>query len=139
MALRETIAGKVSFVQARLDRLRSHASVPKEEFLNDPDLQDVVLHNLQLAIQGCIDLGSHVVSEEAWGTPGSFSEVFQILHEHGIIAEDLSHRLVQMVGFRNRIVRGYENIDLDIVYDMWHQRLGDIEKYLLSVAEHFVL
>lgn len=139
MAGHETLARKVSFVEERLERLRKHASVSREDFLKGEDLQDVVLHNLQLAIQGCIDLGSHIVSEQGWGAPGSFSEVFRIMQKHGLVPEDLGLGLVEMVGFRNRIVHGYEDIDLEIVYDVWRNRVTDIEEYLARVSEYFGL
>jgi uncharacterized protein YutE (UPF0331/DUF86 family) len=137
MVSQATLARKISYIESKLERLRQHAGVTKEAFLQDADLQDIVLHNLQLAIQACIDLGAHIVSDEGWGSPGSFSEVFRKLEEHGVISKELSEHLVEMVGFRNRIVHGYEDVDLSIVYEVWKQRIGDIEEFISRVGDRF--
>jgi uncharacterized protein YutE (UPF0331/DUF86 family) len=42
-----------------------------------------------------------------------------------------------MVGFRNRVIHEYEEINLDIVYDIWRKRLRDIEEISLAVVERF--
>jgi uncharacterized protein YutE (UPF0331/DUF86 family) len=44
-----------------------------------------------------------------------------------------------MVGFRNRIVHEYEEINLRIVYDVWQKNSKDIEKYCKSVVVKYKL
>ncbi len=139
MVNQATLARKISYVLSKIKRLKARHGPSRDDFLENEDLQDIVLHNLQLAIQGCIDLGTHIVTDEGWGVPGSFSEVFYKLEEHSIIPKELSERLVEMVGFRNRIIHDYEDIDLNIVYEAWHQGIKDIEKYVLQIGEHFRL
>jgi len=74
------------------------------------DTQDIVLHNLQLAIQACVDIGSHIISDEGWGVAGSFSEIFYILQQKEVISHALADKMVAMVGFRNILVHEYEII-----------------------------
>lgn len=69
--------------------------------------------------------------------PGTQSEGFDILKDKGIISPVLAERLVSMVGFRNRVIPEYEELNLDIGYDIWQKRLGDIEKFSLAVVERF--
>lgn len=44
-----------------------------------------------------------------------------------------------MVGFRNRIIHDYEEIDLNIVYEVWQYGTKDIESYILQVGDYFNL
>ena len=96
MVKQATLARKISYVLGKIKRLQSLQGPGRDEFLENEDLQDIVLHNLQLAIQGCIDLGTHIVTDEGWGVPGSFSEVFYKLEEHGVINRELTELGKQM-------------------------------------------
>ena len=106
---------------------------------NDIDLQDSVLHNLQLAIQGCIDIGSHIISDEGWGIAGSLGDILYPLRDRNVIEADLTERLVAMIGFRNILIHEYDDINIDIVYDILQNRLKDIDQYLLSIIDYFNL
>jgi uncharacterized protein YutE (UPF0331/DUF86 family) len=136
---RSVILKKISLIRHNLSRLRDKDNVPLESFKNDLDIQDIVLHNLQLAIQGCIDVGSHVISDEGWGVAGSLNEIFYILRDKGVIKVDLTKRMVSMIGFRNVLVHEYEDINLDIVYNILHHHLRDINEYLLAIVNYFKL
>jgi uncharacterized protein YutE (UPF0331/DUF86 family) len=132
-----TLARKISYVLEKSRRLKSIQDASKEDFLGNQDLQDIVLHNLQLAIQACIDMGTHIITDQGWGTPGSLSEVFYKLEDRGVIDRPLSDLLVQMVGFRNRVIHDYEDVDLNIVYEIWQDGLKDIEKYIQRIGDYF--
>ena len=137
MADRSLILRKISRIRYYLSRIKEHGRIPLQEFLEDVNTQDIILHNLQLSIQGCIDLGSHIVSEEGWGVPGSFSEIFYVLHDKGVIPRDLTDKIVAMVGFRNIIIHEYERIDLEIVYEVIHKDVVDIKNFLLKIIDFF--
>ncbi len=92
-----------------------------------------------MTFQGCIDVGSHVISDEGWGVAGSLNEIFYILRDKGVIKVDLTKRMVSMVGFRNVLVHEYEDTNLDIVYNILHHYLNDINEYLLAIVNHFKL
>ena len=130
---------KISSVRHNISRLEGKVCVSLEGLKSDLDVQDIVLHNLQLAIQGCIDIGSHIVSDEGWGVAGSFNEIVYILHEKGVINEKLQENMISMIGFRNILVHEYEEVNLDIVYQILHDRLKDIKEYLMSVVDYFAL
>ena len=131
------VLSKTSGVRRRLERLKDFKRVSPEQLKNDMDTQDIVLHNLQFAIQGCLDIGSHIISDEGWGIAGSFSDMFYILQERRVITPSLADKMVAMVGFRNILVHEYETIRLDIVVNILEHHLDDIEEFLLAVINHF--
>ncbi|HHT9134082.1 MAG TPA: type VII toxin-antitoxin system HepT family RNase toxin [Candidatus Avalokitesvara rifleensis] len=139
MVNRPIVLKKISRSRHSISRLRDKGNVTIERFKNDLDVQDIVLHNFQLAIQGCIDIGSHIISDEGWGVAGSINEIFHILHDKGVINGDSAEKMASMVGFRNILIHEYEDINLDIVYNILHRHLDDIDEYLLTVVNHFKL
>lgn len=130
---------KISRVRNNLSRLRKREKISLKSFKEDLDIQDIVLHNLQLTIQGCIDIGSHIISEEGWGIVGSLSEIFYILREKGVINSELAEKMISMTGFRNILIHEYDEVNLNIVHDILQNHLIDIDEFLFSVANHFKL
>lgn len=137
MVNRSIALRKISRIRYYLSRIKEHGHIPLQEFLHDVNTQDIILHNLQLGIQGCIDLGSHIVSDEGWGIPGSFSEIFYLLKDKGVISRDLSEKMIAMVGFRNIVIHEYEKVDLKIVYEIIQKDIVDIESFLLEIIDFF--
>ncbi len=128
---------KISLVRHNLSRLKDKGDCSLDFLKNDLDAQDIELHNLQLAIQGCIDIRSHVVSDEGWGVAGSLNEIFYILQNKGVINTEMTERMVSMVGFRNILVHEYGIVNFDIVYNILHHHLEDINEYLLAIVNYF--
>lgn len=124
---------KISHLRYNLDRLTEKRALTEAEFQADADAREAVLLNLQQAIQGCIDIGTHIIADEGWGVPGSLSDIFYKLEEHNILPKPLAAAMIPMAGFRNLIVHQYEDIDYSIVYQLYQQRLGDIERYVNAI------
>ena len=124
---------KLANIKKSMDRLKGKKDITLEEFLVNMDAQDIVMMNMQVAIQGCIDLASHIVSDSDWGVPGSIAGLFDILYEHKVIAEKTMGIMRQMTGFRNLIVHEYAKLDMYRVYEIFNSRLGDINYYLKEV------
>ncbi len=72
--------------------------MPLDRFLASPDTQDIVLFNLHLAVQSCIDMAAHIVSEQGMGVAGSTNELFYFLEEHGVIDAALCEKMARARG-----------------------------------------
>lgn len=139
MVRRSVLLKRIAGVRDHLARVATRRHLPLDQFLCDRDSQDVVLHNLQLAVQGCIDLGSHLIADQGWGVPGSYAEVFDLLRQHDVLSADLSRRMVQAAGFRNILVHDYLEVDLPTAYEIAASRTADLEAFLARVVERFDL
>lgn len=137
MVDKSIIGRKLSLTEEHLRRIKGLPTLTIEDFKKNTTVQDVLLFNLTQAIQNCIDIATHIVSDEGWGVPGTQSEIFDILKDRGAVSGELSKKLIAMVGFRNRVIHEYEKINLDIVYDIWKNQIQDIDKYCLAVIERF--
>jgi len=74
MVNRSLVLKKIAHVRHGLSRVREKCRISLKALENDLDTQDIILHNLQLTIQGCIDIGAHIIADEGWGVAGSINE-----------------------------------------------------------------
>ena len=93
------------------------------------------MFNLQMALQNCIDLAAHIISDEELGIVGSTNEMFYMLEKSGYIERGLSENMVAAVGFRNLIVHEYGQIDLKQVYHIAHHNIDDLEHFVKAIVK----
>lgn len=129
----ELVAKKLAQIETNVRELRS-LSRP-EEIARDVREERFVEHTLQIAIQAALDVASHIVSDNRLGEPRSNRELFEILARHGWIGEELLATLKGVVGFRNVLVHGYGDVDLEIVRDIVENRLDDLLKFVAEVRK----
>ena len=120
----ELLAKKLAAIETYVAELRSLGR--PDEIAQDVVQQRFLLHTLQMAMQAALDAASHIVSDERLGEPAENRDVFLILGRRSWIDPDLAAALARMVGMRNRIVHGYEEVDLDKVRQALDEDLDDL-------------
>lgn len=101
----------------------------------DPILQNAVLHLLQTAVEICLDTANHIIADEGWRAPTSNRDTFQVLHEQGLLSDELLQCCQNMAGFRNILVHMYEKVNLADVYGILKKRLGDFDQFASVVKK----
>lgn len=137
MVHKDILWSKIAVTHRHLERVRIKRDVGLQDFLQDLDRQESVLFNLQMAIQNCIDLAAHIVSEEGLGVAGSTTELFYLLEDQAVISRELTERMVQAVGFRNVIVHEYTRVDLEVVFRVCHEDVKDLEEFVRVLGERY--
>jgi len=137
MVDRSIVTAKIAQIEKCLLRVREKRPSSLQLFLEERDRQDIVMFNLMQAIQGCIDLAAHVVSDEGFGMAGSMNEFFYLLQERGIIPVELAERMVRAVGFRNLCVHEYARLDLKKVYEVSSNGLEGIEAFVKVMVQRY--
>src|SRR6266542_1105426 len=127
-------------LEDRIDRIRrfkrdleEFGLIPREAFRANRERQYAVLHAMQSAIEGCIEIASHIVSADRLGAPTDYAHLFSLLEENGVLPSAVAEAMRQMARFRNRIVHLYWDLDLDLVYGYLTGRLGDLDSYLAAI------
>lgn len=134
MVNRDIVVAKMANIQRNLARLKEKQGISSADFLKDKDIQDIALLNLQAAIQGCVDIASHIISDNNWGVPGSMAGIFDILYEKKVISDGTKKIMRSMTGFRNLIVHEYAELDMHKVYDIFCNRLSDFNVFLKEIS-----
>jgi uncharacterized protein YutE (UPF0331/DUF86 family) len=133
MVDKDLIIAKASSVKRHLNRIKEKRDTDLKTFLKDLDRQESILFNLHMAIQNCIDIAAHIISEQGFGVPGSTNEMFYLLEDNGYIYVDITEKMVKAVGFRNLIVHEYGKVELKQVFEVAKKEIEDLEKYLLAI------
>ena len=133
MVDKDLILAKASSVKRHLRRIEEKRNIDLNIFLKDIDRQESILFNLQMAIQNCIDIAAHIISDEGLGVPGSTNEMFYLLEENGYLDHDITEKMVKAVGFRNLIVHEYVKIELGQVFEIALKDIKDLNEYLKSI------
>lgn len=122
------VLAKLATIRRCLTRIRSITGGDPGR-VKELDVQDIVILNLQRAIQAAIDLAAHLISTNAFGLPDSLKAHFTILVRQKVIEAELGQRLEAMVGFRNIAVHDYEALNVDILERIVAERLPDLEHF----------
>ena len=133
MVDRDLILAKAGSVKRHLNRVEEKSNADLETFLNDIDRQEIILFNLQMAIQNCIDIAAHIISDEGLGVPGSTGEMFYLLEENKYLDHIITEKMVRAVGFRNLIVHEYGKINLKQVFEVAKKDIKDLNEYLMAI------
>jgi len=132
---KDLILAKAGSIKNHLNRVLEKRNVDLDNFIKDIDRQESILFNIQAAVQNCIDIAAHIISEESFGVPGSITEMLYTLEKNGYLDNDLTQKMVKAVGFRNLIVHEYGKIELEQVYEIAQDDINDLNEYLKAIIK----
>jgi len=97
------ILRKISELEEYITQLEELKDVTVEEYSKDWKIQRAVERTLQIAIELCVDIANHIISDEGWRVPVSYSDTFKVLKENKVIDDELFSIMERMARFRNII------------------------------------
>lgn len=133
MVRSENIATRLASLRRYLGLLHALRARPFSEIRADPLLQGGLERYLFLAAQASIDGAEMACVIKGFGRPESMTQGFALLEAAGVLPPALGESLRRMVGFRNALVHGYENLDYGIVEDALRVRIADIEEFAVLI------
>jgi len=129
------ILRKISELEEYITQLEELKDVTVEEYSKDWKIQRAVERTLQIAIELCVDIANHIISDEGWRVPVSYSDTFKVLKENKVIDNELFSIMERMARFRNIIVHNYDKLDQTIILDILKKNLEDFTRYRDSILK----
>lgn len=80
-------------VEKALSILKEFQKEEKAKIIGDPKILGSVKYYFIVIMEGCIDVGNHILSREHWGVPESYADVFTALGQSGVIPDSLAQKL----------------------------------------------
>lgn len=115
----ERIFEKIAYIQGQVSAIQSllHEN-SKEEIIADQWLIRGLKYSLQTSVEAMIDIAYHISAKHIKAAPADGREAIAILTQNGILADDEQELYSAMIGFRNRVVHGYQTISNERVYEI---------------------
>ena len=134
----KTVEKKIKAVQDRVKRLGQLSDTLSsfDKYQASPDVKDIAERNIQVAIEGCLDIAKIVISSKELPEPKDNKGVFTVLAEAGILSDASLKFLVPMAGTRNVLVHGYDKVEDSVIYGVLKRHLDDFAVFLKEIKEH---
>ena len=126
MVDRAILAEKIAAVRDAVARIREVLPPEPDAFLKDRTVREVVVLNLFVALQECMSLAAHWLSDAGLDVPQSYAQVFLGLGERGVVPSDLAARLAGAAGLRNLLAHRYGVLDWTRIHEIASTRLDDL-------------
>ncbi len=128
------LAEKLESLRRCISRIDEKRPSRIELLIDNPDIQDILVLNLTRAVQLCVDIGSHIISESDETTPKTMGDVFETLQKLNIISEKTCEQMKKAVGFRNVAIHNYATINWEIVYAISEKSLDDFRAFAKEIS-----
>ena len=117
------------------NQLNEYTNVTLDEYSKDWKIQRIVERTLQILIETGIDIANHIISDQGFRIPTSYSDTFKVLQENNIINKNLYQSLEKIAKFRNLIVHNYDRIDPAFIISILRNNLNDFTNYKDSILK----
>ena len=134
----KSIEKKIKAVQDRVKRLEQLSDTLNsfDKYQTSPDVKDIAERNIQVAIEGCLDIAKIVISLKELPEPKDNKGVFTVLAEAGILSDASLKFLVPMAGTRNVLVHGYDKVEDSVIYGVLKRHLDDFAVFLKDIKKN---
>ncbi|MFZ5570644.1 MAG: type VII toxin-antitoxin system HepT family RNase toxin [Thermodesulfobacteriota bacterium] len=129
----QIILAKIESLKRCIDRITAKRPASRELLSSDFDIQDIIILNLERAVQLSVDIAAHVIAEMNLPAPGSMTECFERLRDAGVITDGTAERMQKGVGFRNMAVHQYASLNWEVVYSIISKNLNDFRNYTKEI------
>jgi uncharacterized protein YutE (UPF0331/DUF86 family) len=126
---RDLLRRKLAELAEYVTQVSEYRDLTVERYRADWKTQRIVDRTLQLAIEACLDVASHVVADRGLRAPSTYAETFEILVQAGLMSPGLGRVMVEMTGFRNVVVHEYTRIDAEVVIRILRKNLDDFGRF----------
>ena len=126
---KDVVLNKLESLRRCVRRIESKRPASVDLLKKDYDLQDIIVLNLERAVQTCVDIGLHMISDLDLPVPENMAQTFVVLRQAGYLNGETAERMAKAVGFRNTVVHAYQEIDWEIVYRIITEHLDDFRNF----------
>ena len=118
-----------------LEVLLTRADISLEALDADTEGRWVVERGLQLCAQNALDIATHIAASRGRDVP-DYASAIDELERLGVLSHEFVREFRSVAGFRNVLVHGYLDVDLDVLFTLLHERLGDFESFAEAVEAY---
>ncbi|GAV24090.1 hypothetical protein ciss_00230 [Carboxydothermus islandicus] len=131
------IEGKLNLIIEYVDRLKKLKSLPPKEFLEDYRNPATAESYLRRALEAVFDIGRHILAKNRGKDLSlEYKAIARGMVELGIVNEKLGQKLIQMAGYRNRLVHLYSLVTDEELYEIIQNDLEDLLNFVKAIRNY---
>lgn len=123
---------KLSLLKHEINKIEN-MDITLKEVLEDEDIQDMIDRRMQVAIESCIDVATHLAAGMELPRQEYASDIFLLLGKNEVIPKDLAEKFVGVVGLQNILVHEYADIDYKLAYSNLDEKLQNLKQFAKEV------
>lgn len=134
MINKSMVVSRLAFIEDALKEMKALGLAEKEKFLKDKTKVAAVESYLRRSLEALFDIGRHILVHEGWHEYSTeYKSIATGMVEKGIVSKNLQGKLLQMAGYRNRLVHFYHEVTPGELYEIVKEDIGDIEKVIKEI------
>jgi len=134
--MRNEILNTLERLQEYVKMLNSYKKHSIQDINEDFTLRGAIERYLEVSLECVLDIGEMVISKEDFRKPETYKEVIEILGDEGILPGGFAERFAEAAKFRNILVHMYAEVDVEMVYEILQNNLGDFDEFAKYIARY---
>lgn len=131
------LTGRIDVIRTALSRLQDLGVLSQEEFLGDYKNPAAAETFLRHCLEAIFDIGRHILAKTGKvRLTHEYKDIAKGLGESGVLSRSLTEKLIEMAGYRNRIVHFYHEITGEELYQILQTDLKDIRRFLEEIGRY---
>lgn len=137
MVNKSMVASRLAIIDDALKEIRFLGRTDEERFVRDKTVVAAVESYLRRSLEALFDVARHLLVHEGWKDYSlHYKSLAKGLSAKGIIPPELEKSLLQMAGYRNRLVHFYHEVTAEELYGIIQSDLADIEDLVRHLKSH---
>ncbi len=114
--------------------LRGHSGRDVVSLQEDHEERWLVERGLQLCAQNALDVSTHIAVGMGRDVP-DYASAVDVMADLGVLPRSFAAHFRNMAEFRNVIVHGYLDVDVEVLYRVLNERLDDFVEFSTLVEQ----
>jgi len=129
---------KLKLLVEYISDLQEQKNISLSDLETNKQLRRYIERTLHLAVEACLDIGSHIIADLGLGEPESYQDIMNILCQAGYLPTSKLDTFKRMAQFRNVIVHDYARIDPQILYNIVQNNTDDLRLFACFIRDAFL-
>jgi len=131
------VLSRLALIADYLVQMQRISKLSKQEFLMQKDTVAAAESYLRRTLEAVFDIGRHIAAKKG-GTDlaAEYKGIAKFLADKNIVSRELAGSLVQMAGYRNRLVHLYHLINDEELYEILSNDLSDISRFISDIKRY---
>ncbi len=134
---RDLVEDRLTFIAKCVKALERLAAVDRAAFVSDDVRAAAAESYLRRSLEAVFDIGRHLVAKSGFRRLASeHKSIAKGLVEIGAVGGELGEKLVDMAGYRNRLVHLYDEVTADELYSILSSELEDFRRFVRAIRDY---